>query len=230
MKVTLIDHTINPEAKIAIAARMCYTNLPATEMIANLTEEKCLEMVKKIIDVKHDSILEHVSFTFVIEGVSRVLTHQLVRHRIASYHQRSQRYVKEGDAEVICPPSISITPGAAKVFNETMATINEAYLKLVKLGVPGEDARYVLSSATASQIMVTMNARTLIHFFELRCCMRAQWEIRAMADAMLEKVREELPTVFNKVGPSCYTANGRCPEGKMSCGKMKPMKEKYGVK
>lgn len=225
MKVTLIDYTNEPEKKIAIAARMCYTNLEASEMIENLTEEKCLEMVKKISDVGHDSILEHITFSFVVEGVSRVLTHQLVRHRIASYHQRSQRYVNEGHAKVVCPPSIAKDDKARAIFYDVMKTIDNAYTQLVELGVPGEDARYVLSNATESQMMVTMNVRTLIHFFNLRCCMRAQWEIRRMADAMLTEARKVLPSVFNEVGPSCFKAV--CPEGKMSCGQLGSMNTKY---
>lgn len=227
MKVTLINHTDHPEKMIAIAARMCYSKLNATEMVENLTEEKCLEMVQKITETGHDSILEHISFTFIIEGVSRVLTHQLVRHRIASYHQRSQRYVDEGSAEFVTPPSIANNEKANEVFSKLMMSIDDSYKQLVECGIPKEDARYVLSNATTSQIVVTMNARTLIHFFGLRCCMRAQWEIREMTDEMLKAVRKVLPSVFNTIGPNCFT-NGKCTEGKMSCKRMAEMRNVYG--
>lgn len=228
IKVKLLSSTVDPTKLIAMAARVCYTNMDIEELAESLTPEKSLEMVNKIFDVGHESILEHVSFFFAVSGVSRVLTHQLVRHRIATYHQRSQRYVNEESADVVIPPSILNNPLAEELFDEIKREVDDAYSELVALGVPKEDARYVLMNATESQLVVTMNARNLIHFFGLRCCSRAQWEIRQMADLMLQATREVLPAVFDKVGPNCYTT-GHCPEGKMCCGMMDNMNKKYSA-
>lgn len=226
IKVKLISSTANPTEVIAMAARMCYTGMGIDELTASLTPEKCMEMVNKIIESGHASVMEHVSFTFAVSGVSRVLSHQLVRHRIASYSQRSQRYVDENCADVVTPPTIAGNPEALEVFNKAKEAIDAAYGEMVKFGVPREDARYVLMNATETQLVITMNARTLEHFFGLRCCNRAQWEIRQMAELMLGIARGVLPAVFNKVGPNCVT-HGVCPEGSKCCGRMLEMKEKF---
>jgi len=178
--------------------------------------------VDKIVGMGHLSTLEHVSFTFAIEGVSRVLTHQLVRHRIASYSQQSQRYVKEHDFEYITPPSVAANPDAQAKFDALMDTIRTAYDELMALGVHQEDARYCLANATETKIVVTMNARALLHFFELRCCSRAQWEIRRLAEAMLAEVRQVAPRLFHKAGPTCVTASF-CGEGDLTCGRLAAM-------
>ena len=148
--------------------------------------------------------------------------HETKRHRIASYSQQSQRYVGEHDFEAIVPPTIAARPEAAAKFAALMAQIRTAYEELTALGVPKEDARYVLANATETKVVITMNARTLLHFFSLRCCMRAQWEIRAMAEAMLQEARQAAPLLFAKAGPTCVSA-GYCSEGKMSCGRAKPL-------
>lgn len=166
-----------------------------------------------------------MSFTFAIEGVSRVLTHQLVRHRIASYSQQSQRYVSEHEFEYIMPPSISANPLAKEKFEELMSNIRSTYDQLVELGINKEDARYCLANATETKIVVTMNARTLLHFFQLRCCVRAQWEIRKLADAMLIEVKKVAPVLFKKAGPTCVTSN-YCGEGSMTCGRLAAMQKK----
>ena len=170
----------------------------------------------------HTSTFEHVSFTFAIEGVSRVLTHQLVRHRIASYSQQSQRYVKEHDFERIVPPSIARDPAVKARFDELCNAIQGFYNDMTEAGIPAEDARYILPNATETKIVVTMNARSLLHFFELRCCSRAQWEIRELANRMLEEVRQVAPVLFAKAGPTCVTQRV-CHEGKMSCGRLKQL-------
>ena len=153
-----------------------------------MTDEQVQKLLAKIIKMGHASTMEHVSFTFGIEGVSRVLTHQLVRHRLASYSQQSQRYVAEHDFEYILPPSIEEKPEAKERFQSLMDDIQKAYNELADMGIPKEDARYVLANATETKIVVTMNARSLMHFFNLRCCNRAQWEIRELAYKMLEEI------------------------------------------
>ncbi len=175
--------------------------------------------------MEHLSTLEHVSFTFAIEGVSRVLTHQLVRHRIASYSQQSQRYVSEHDFEYIMPPTVAANEAAKEKFEQLMDTIQSTYNELVELGVHKEDARYCLANAAETKIVVTMNARTLLHFFQLRCCVRAQWEIRRLADLMLAEVKKAAPLLFKKAGPTCVTDN-YCSEGDLTCGRLAAMQGK----
>ncbi|MBR2214496.1 MAG: FAD-dependent thymidylate synthase [Selenomonadaceae bacterium] len=222
IKVKLLNHTPEPERVVAMAARLCYSAIGAEELSEKLSEDKVQEMVKKMVALGHASTIEHVSFTFGIEGVSRVLTHQLVRHRIASYDQQSQRYVAEHDFEYITPPSIAENPVARGKYDALMEKIREVYDELTRLDIPKEDARYVLANATETKIIVTMNARTLLHFFNLRCCNRAQWEIRQMAYLMLAEVKKVAPTLFHNAGASCVNT-GRCPEGAMTCGKFEEM-------
>ncbi|WP_196594364.1 FAD-dependent thymidylate synthase [Pectinatus sottacetonis] len=222
MKVKLIKYTSEPERTVAMAARLCYSSVGAEELSEKMTDEQVEKLVKKIVGMGHASTLEHVTFTFAIEGVSRVLTHQLVRHRIASYSQQSQRYVAEHDFEYIIPPSITKNAAAEKKFTELMSLIRKTYDELTTMDIPKEDARYVLANATETKIVATFNTRSLLHFFSLRCCNRAQWEIRAMANMMLKEVKKAAPLLFKNAGPSCI-AEGKCPEGDMTCGKFEQM-------
>jgi thymidylate synthase (FAD) len=218
MQVRVINHTPEPEKMVAIAARMCYSPLTANQMIQKLDEETIQKMVNMAVENHHDSLMEHVTFTFVIEGVSRALSHQLVRHRIATFHQRSQRYVKEDlITSIVLPPSVLENIEAKKVYMDTMVQVSKAYKTLVDMGIPKEDARYLLPNATYTQLIMTMNVRELIHFFGLRLCHRAQEEIRLMAALMLQECRKISPVIFNRVGPNCFM-QGKCPEGKMCCG------------
>lgn len=225
MKVKLMCHTPEPERTVAMAARLCYSPVGAEQLAEKMTEQQIAKLVEKIVDMGHYSTLEHVSFTFAIEGVSRVLTHQLVRHRIASYSQQSQRYVKEHDFDYIVPPSIAVRPEAREKYDSLMNSIQRMYDELLELGVHQEDARYVLANAAETKIVVTMNARTLLHFFELRCCTRAQWEIRALADAMLRQLQAVAPLLFAKAGPTCVT-QGLCNEGELTCGRLMAIQKK----
>ncbi|MFR7404603.1 MAG: FAD-dependent thymidylate synthase [Coriobacteriaceae bacterium] len=169
----------------------------------------------------HFSTLEHASYTFAVDGVSRALTHQLVRHRIASFNQQSQRYVKFTDGlATIKPESVAADEGASAVFDEAVRAAIEAYERLLAAGIPAEDARYLLPNAAETKIVITMNVRELLHFFELRCCNRAQWEIREMAWKMLELARPTAPYIFADAGAPCI--HGTCPEGKMTCGNPYP--------
>ena len=217
MKVTLITHTPEPEKVIAGAAKLCYSSSDIESLMNGLTTEKIETFIKKLTDLGHQSPLEHCSFTFGIEGISRALSHQLVRHRIASYSQKSQRYVKEGQFEYIIPPKIIENRADKNVYENFMKYAQETYDYFIRNGIPAEDARFVLPNACETKIIVTMNIRTLLHFFEERCCNRAQWEIRYMAYAMLRICKEVAPNLFAKAGASCV--RGKCKEGKMSCGK-----------
>ena len=219
MKVKLIAHTPNPEKVVAAAAKLCYSNAQIDTLLDGLTEEKSKEFVEMLASLGHESPTEHASFTFAIEGVSRVLTHQLGRHRIASYSQQSQRYVKEHDFETIVPPSIAKNPAAKAKFDALMAEIQDLYNEFTAAGVLAEDARYILPNATETKIVCTFNARSLLNFFSLRCCTRAQWEIRALANEMLRQVKEVAPVIFENAGPTCVS-EGVCHEGAMSCGRL----------
>ncbi len=217
MNVELLYHTPDPERAIATAARLCYAPVGAAELMETMPPERVQSVLSTIMSSGHFSTLEHASYTFAIDGVSRALTHQLVRHRIASFNQQSQRYVKfTGDISVVKPGSVSGNAEAEAVFDEAIAAAVDAYHKLLDAGVPAEDARYLLPNAAESKIVVTMNVRELLHFFSLRCCNRAQWEIREMSRRMLELARPTAPFIFMDAGPSCV--RGNCVEGKMTCG------------
>ncbi len=221
MHVELLYHTPDPERAIATAARLCYAPVGASELMETMSEERVHSVLSTIMSSGHFSTLEHASFTFAIDGVSRALTHQLVRHRIASYNQQSQRYVKfKQGVAVVTPNTVSESSEAAEVYQKAIDAATDAYVKLLELGIPAEDARYLLPNAAESKIVVTMNARTLYHFFSERCCNRAQWEIRELAWQMLALVRPLAPFVFADAGPGCV--RGHCPEGKMTCGEPYP--------
>lgn len=218
IKCTLISHTPEPETVIAMAAKLCYSKSDVDKLkTAVLTNEDNTKFIEKLKEMGHESPFEHVTFTFAIEGISRTLTHQLVRHRIASYSQKSQRYVGENNFEYIIPPTISRNSEAEEKFKNLMETIRKTYNELVDMSIPKEDARYVLPNATETKIIVTMNARSLLHFLQLRCCTRAQWEIRQMANLMLAEVKKVAPTLFKNAGATCKK-EGYCPEGEKSCG------------
>ena len=266
LKVKIIAHTPEPDKVVAQAGKLCYSAVGVDEITQKLTEEEIARYVNMLASIGHESPLEHVSFTFAIEGISRACTHQIVRHRIASYSQQSQRYVKLEQFEYIIPPAIEKNPEAKRIFIEAMERDQKAYDELVDLlledilidkhaadygscikevlkenpdVVPDrskvldlyaekflkeygkaekqaiEDARYVFPNACETKIVITMNARSLLHFFNVRCCNRAQWEIREMATEMLKECKKIAPALFKKAGPDCVY--GKCGEGKMSC-------------
>lgn len=231
MKVKILTHTPNLEDVITSAGKLCYSKVGVDEISKKSTKEDTERFVKMLSDMGHHSPLEHVSFTFAVEGVSRALTHQLVRHRIASYSQQSQRYVNlEETFDFVCPNAI-IDEGLSSEYAEIMDYIHSKYVDLTqkleeKYLAKGmdkrsankkaiEDARYVLPNACETKIVFTMNVRTLLHFFEKRCCVRAQEEIRLLANEMLRQCREISPTLFDKAGATCK--RGYCNEGSMSC-------------
>jgi thymidylate synthase (FAD) len=217
MDVRLLSHTPDPERAIAAAARLCYAPVGAAELLESMTDEAVKKVLKVIITSGHTSALEHASYTFAIDGVSRALTHQLVRHRLASYNQQSQRYVAYADEPTfIVPPAVASDPEALKRFKAANAAAFEGYRALIDAGIPAEDARYLLPNAMETKIVVTMNIRELLHFFDLRCCKRAQWEIRDLALMMLELAEPTAPYIFMDAGASCR--RGPCREGTMTCG------------
>ena len=218
MNVVLLSNTPEPDAVVAAAARICYRDVAASELLKGEEENLSSNLIADLFRSGHTSTFEHVSFTFGIDGLSRVASHQLVRHRLASFSQQSQRYVKMSpDPEaVIIPPSVSKNPEALALFNETVAKSQEAYAKLTALGIPKEDARFILPHGHSTRLVMTMNARELHHFFSLRLCRRAQWEIHELARKMLILCREKAPVLFEKAGPSCVF--GECGEAR-TCGK-----------
>ncbi|RKD33814.1 FAD-dependent thymidylate synthase [Thermohalobacter berrensis] len=249
LKVNLLKYTPEPEKLVASAAKLCYSPVGIDEIEEKLDKEKIEKFLDMLMGLGHESPVEHVNFTFAVEGVSRVLTHQLVRHRIASYSQQSQRYVKLDQFEYIIPPSIENNSKAKELFikameedqkyyNEITETLfKDHYKEFLNEGYSEkrarqlaekkaiEDARYVFPNSCETKIVFTMNARTLFNFFKHRCCNRAQWEIREMAIQMLKQVRKVAPTLFKYAGPNCI--NGPCPEGNMTCGKIEEVREKF---
>lgn len=225
MRVQLLTHTPDPEQVVAAAARLCYSEAGINQLLAQAPEQ-APKLLRKILDLGHLSVLEHASFTFGIEGISRACSHQLVRHRIASYSQQSQRYVShQAPFDAVLPASIASQPAMAARFQAHLATTHELYRDLLAAGIPAEDARFVLPNAAATKLVMTMNARELHHFFTLRCCRRAQWEIRAMANEMLRLSRRAAPLLFAEAGPGCL--RGACPEGPMSCGQAAAVRNEY---
>jgi len=248
-KITLLTHTGEPEKMIAAAAKLCYSAASVDDLLDGLDSEKASAFVEMLAEIGHESPIEHCSFTFAVEGVSRALLAQLTRHRIASYSVQSQRYVEEKTFSYVVPPEIEGSPEAMAVFRKAMEEAGEYYRqitdilrdkhqknltdagepekaagrKAVKMAI--EDARFVLPNACETKLMVTMNARSLLNFFRHRCCNRAQWEIREVATEMLRMVRRVAPTLFASAGPPCV--GGPCPEGKMSCGKMQAVRERF---
>lgn len=222
MYIELIKYTPEPEKTVAIAARVCYSPRNAKEIYENMSDEEVKKLIRFLIKAGHHSAIEHASFTFVADGISRACSHQLVRHRLASYSQQSQRYVEyKRNLEYVIPQSIKDKKDLSQKFEEFQQQSFNLYKYFLKNKISSEDARYVLSNAFPTQIIITMNARELLHLFTLRCCERAQWEIREMAYRMLNKVKKVAPTIFEHAGPSCF--RGRCPEGEMMC--KKPPKE-----
>ena len=248
-RVYLLGHTPYPEHCVASAAKLCNSSSNIADLRNNFTDEKAAEFVEMLSEIGHESPIEHASFTFGIEGVSRALLAQITRHRMASFSVKSQRYVREGSFEYVTPPEIEAIPEAKAIYDEIMAEDQRRYDALaavlkekhIKTFIAEgkdektatrmaekkaiEDARFVLPNACETQMVMTMNARSLMNFFRHRCCNRAQWEIKDVADQMLALVLQVAPNLFKNAGPACVS--GPCPEGKMTCGHRKEIKEFY---
>ncbi len=215
MHVKLVKYTEDPERTCAVAAMYSVREKIPDELFTSVDYDKAMRVLRHVVASGHHSVLEHASFTFNVSGVSRALTHQLVRHRIASYTQQSQRYVKLKEKGYVTPKTISNSEFAEE-YHSMMEKISSFYQHMLDSGIPAEDARYILPNATETSIVITMNARELLHFFTLRSCNRAQWEIRQLSDEMLRQCKEVAPVIFEKAGPGCI--RGPCPEGKFYCG------------
>ena len=250
MNVILIAHTPEPEKVVSSSAKLCYSDSGINTIMEGLNEKNIAQYIDMLVSIGHESVMEHVSFTFGIEGISRACSHQLVRHRIASYSQKSQRYVNEDGFDFITPPAIEEIPEAKAEFDGMIEKITESYSKIADIltekhkvdfmaqgleektalskarKLANEDARFLLPNACETKIVVTMNVRSLFNFFRHRCCNRAQWEIRAVANEMLRQCLAVAPNIFAHAGPSCV-ADGKCPEGKMSCGKINEVRQYF---
>ena len=224
LKVALLRHTADMQELVALGARLCYSKADVDTLKKRIEEKDQTAFVKKLMDMGHDSVMEHASFTFAVEGVSRILLAQLTRHRIASFSVQSQRYVSyAGGFSYIIPPRIqALGEEAVKEYERQMSAMQnwyEGWQEKLGTGEQGnEDARFVLPGACETRLIMTMNVRELNHFFALRMCNRAQWEIRAMAQEMHKLCLDAAPLLFEKAGPGCL--NGPCPEGEKTCGKM----------
>ena len=232
LKVMLLRYTPDPDEVVALGARLCYAQADLETLRERVETHDQQKYIAGVMERGHLSVTEHASFTFAVEGVSRALLAQLTRHRIASFSVQSQRYVSMADGfDFVVPPSIcALGEEEEAEFIRQMNTMHKWYCQWQdKLGgakeKSNEDARFVLPNAAATRLLVTMNARELMHFFELRCCNRAQWEIREMAWQMLAACRQAAPALFEHAGPACLT--GHCPEGKATCGKAKEVKERH---
>jgi thymidylate synthase (FAD) len=225
LKVTLLASTPNPEQTVALAARLCYSDSAIGELEEKVKGLSIERFLGKILKMGHLSVLEHASFTFGVDGISRVTSHQLVRHRLASYSQQSQRYVKFSAPEYVVPETIGRDEERRRRYTDAIDGIFSLYKDFLDAGIPAEDARFLLPNAACTRIILTMNARELLHFFRLRCCERAQWEIREMATEMLVLAKKKAPFIFRTSGPACVT--GPCSEGEMTCGRPAEIREKF---
>ena len=249
MNVELLQYNPDSQKIVAASAKLCYSSSEIKGILDGLDTEKTMSFIERLMSMGHESPLEHISFTFGIEGVSRSLLAQLTRHRIASYSVKSQRYVNEGRFEFIIPKEIEADEKAKQIFLSAMEDDVKAYNPLteilfekhyndmIKTGMDEkkaksaaekkaiEDARYVLPNACETKLIATFNARSLLNFFNHRCCERAQWEIRDLASEMLRLVKEICPVIFKTAGPPCLTKP--CPEGAMSCGKMLDKRKEF---
>lgn len=249
--VTLLTHTPDPVRTVAAAAKLCYSKSDIASVSEAMSGPDAEKFVRMLAEMGHESPLEHASFTFGIEGVSRTFLAQMTRHRIASYSVQSQRYVEKSDfaLDYVTPPEIARDPQAAKEFKRCMAECEKSYRRLSDILTPVrerelieagmsereaaakarklaiEDARFVLPGACGTRLVATLNARSLRGFFSQRCCMRAQWEIRAAADEMFRLCYEAAPALFASCGPGCL--GGKCPEGGMSCGQAAAVRARF---
>lgn len=233
MKVKLIAYTPNPEKVVAMAAKLCYSTCNIEDLEKDIDKKDISKFLNMLVSIGHESPLEHVNFTFAIEGVSRVLLAQHSRHRLQSMSVQSQRYCNLDETfNYVVPKSILEDEFLLDKFKLEMDNQYKTYVditeylknKYISSGFKNkdaekkaiEDARYVLPNACETKMIITMNARELLHYFKLRCCSRSQLEIRELATEMMNLCKEVAPILFKNAGPSCV--NGKCSEGKMSCG------------
>lgn len=217
MIVKLLSQTKQAEQVVAAAIRQCYAAVGAGELKKKIEVATRQRLIRQVVASGHLSTLEHASFTFGIEGISRVTEIQLIRHRLASFSIQSGRYVKRREAKFVIPAKVAANRGILRKYKKILSEVQDLYGEMIDSGIPAEDARYLQPQSLQIKAVVTMNARELLHFFNLRCCRRAQWEIQSLANEMLRLVRKAAPMIFEKAGPTCRTEK-ICWEGKMSCG------------
>ncbi|MFZ2960388.1 MAG: FAD-dependent thymidylate synthase [Candidatus Ozemobacteraceae bacterium] len=220
LEVLLLRHTPDPDRLVALAARRCYSSLPASAIDEKLDDAEIDRLLAMLRRRNHLSPFEHADFTFSVGGVSRALSHQLVRHRIASYSQESQRYVeylKRNDLPFVTPPSIKANADAVRIYEKAMKSALEAYAEMRSVGVPAEDARYVFPNSVETKLVFTMNARSLFNFFEQRLCSKAQWEIMHLAARMIEVLKPVAPRIFRNAGAPCMYEKPYCREDDPKC-------------
>ncbi len=249
MKVELIAYTPDADKIVAAAAKLCYAKSDIDTLLDKLTPDKVEGFLDMLSEIGHESPVEHASFTFGIEGVSRALLAQITRHRIASFSVQSQRYVDKSNFSYITPPEIADIPEALEEFEKAMEEDARHYETLKAILVKkhkadlvaqgksdaeaqkaaekkaNEDARFVLPNACDTRMIITMNVRSLCNFFKLRCCARAQWEIREVAVEMLRLCKSVAPILFANAGPACVS--GKCAEGQMTCGRAGEMRQMF---
>lgn len=221
MRVDLISHTTDPERTVAAAMSLCYSASDIGSIVDVLDDAETSRLIRRALKLGHHSVLEHASFTFAIEGISRACSHQLVRHRMASFSQQSQRYVRMRDFDHTIPPSIQRDENALLEYNNLIHNIQIQYDAFLVSGISAEDARYILPNSAETKLIMTANARSLLNIFELRLCSRAQWEIRRLVGLMLVEVRRVAPVLFESAG-ACCESKGYCSEAEMSCGRLGP--------
>lgn len=230
MKLVILRHTPEPDRLVALAARRCYSALPAEKIDEKMSDSEVKRLLGFLRQRNHLSPFEHADFTFSVDGVSRALSHQLVRHRIASYSQESQRYVnymKIDRLPFVVPPTIAANEQARLIYDKTVETTLNAYRQMVEAGVPSEDARYIFPNAIETKLVFTLNSRSLFNFFEQRCCIKAQWEIRILALEMLKAVRKVAPLTFMSAGAPCqFPVAPYCRENDASCKMFKQMQDR----
>lgn len=222
VKVTLLSYTMEPKALIAAAINQCYSEKTGRELMEEMSDDKRERLIRQVISSGHTSTIEHGSFTFSIEGVSRVTEVQMVRHRIGSYSIKSGRYNKSHSNFVI-PAKIKNNPEAMKIVEEYKKDLESLIEKFTELGIPFEDIRYLTPQGTKTNIMVTMNARSLFNFFQERMCNRAQWEIRTVAHLMHQELMKLAPELFKFAGPTCKSEGICWQTEKMSCNLWKTL-------
>lgn len=228
MEVRLIRHTPDALRVLHTAARTCYSAQRPSELWggAQASREAMERLIRRIAESGHLSVLEHVSFTFALEGLSRVASHQLVRHRLASFSQQSQRYV-EGPFAYVTPSSwLGAGEDLSQRYHRAMALLDLLYEDALAAGIPSEDARFVLPQASSTNLTMTMNLRELIHVVGLRTCVRAQWEIRRLFERLREAVHAVDPFLASFLVTKCERL-GYCDE-RESCGRYPTRAEFFG--
>lgn len=228
MEVKLIAYTPDPERVCAAAAYTSTSGKTPEELVKEMSDDQVAKVLRHVRKAGHHSVIEHASFTFSVRGISRACSHDLVRHRIASYTQESQRYITYKDLKYKMPPKIAENPEMKQEFERVMKTCSDAYNMAIDAGMASEDARFMYPNATLTNICITMNGRELRHFFNLRCCRRAMWEITELADLMLAEARKVAPVIFEDAGPRCVELR-HCPEVK-PCGQLEEMLKQYKEK